>query len=168
MKKYFYIILAVLLFVSIPALAATRIDMLGFPNSSNISPVEVDSDRVVSIANDSGLKLPYERATASDTLTAADSGKTISVNCPAGDCEFDLPDAKAGMFFRFINELRTAFIVDPGASDYIRWSGDTGDGSVLAVGQSIKGTGDTYSTLTIYCTQDNYWTVEEMLGFKAN
>ena len=101
------------------------------------------------------ISYPAERATTSDTLTAGERGKTISVDCTS-ICEFELPIATVGSSFTFISEAAEVFYVDPASTDYIQW---TVGGTALSIGEKMTSPGATNDTLTLISTRANYWSV---------
>jgi len=164
MKKFLYLVIVALLVIAVPCIAADKVTSLGVPNSSGTGVLEIDTDRIITISSDAtfstvGAKSlsSYERATANDTLTAAESGKTISIYCPAGGCEFELPTAVAGMEFTFSSELQKTFVLDPADTDTFSYGG-------AAVGDSLTADGNTYNSITILSARANYWTVKTLVG----
>jgi hypothetical protein len=105
------------------------------------------------------IRYATERMTASDTITAGESGKTFSIYCPGSVCEFELPTAQPGMSFTFLSESLKSFSIDPASTDIIRWSAP-----LLAAGHKLTSTGETYDSIRIISTQANYWTVEPING----
>ena len=161
MKKILILCLMFVLALSLNVFAADIVSTDGSPNDSGIYPVQVDSDRVVTFAADAGIKLPYEAAITSDTLTAKESGKTISMACTT-PCEIELPAAKAGMEFTFVSIGSTAvFSVDPNGTDTIY----LGVGAVpLDAGDKATSPGATGDVLKILSTADGYWSVPIEIG----
>lgn len=167
MRKFLYIILAVLL-ASIPAYAAQKVGSFGIPNSSGTAPLEVDSDRMISFATDAGIKASYEAATTSDTLTAADSGKTFIIT-PTTTVTFTLPDADVGLNYRFTAAVGHAngnkkFILDPQSTDTFVGAVNGTTTSTFAAGDGLISPGATGDSITIFCATDTYWTVVDRTG----
>ena len=109
------------------------------------------------------VKYSTERALTHDTITAGESGKIFSVYCPSIICEFELPIAQPGMKFSFNSQLLKSFSVDPATTDTIRWCNP-----MLSAGQKLTSTGATYDSITIYSSEPNYWTVENIRGVFEN
>ena len=154
MRKVLFIVIAILLVCSF--VHAEKVGTFGKLNSSGVAPLEVDSDRIITITADAGLKTSYERVTADNTLVAADSGKTISISDVAG-IDFNLPTAAVGMSFTFVAESTNSWTLNPADADTIRYND-------MAAGDQAKIGGATYSSLSIFCTQPLYWVVENLIG----
>jgi hypothetical protein len=165
-KKLMLILLFVLA-LAIPAHSADKVGMFGAPNSSGVGPMEVDSDRIVTIAADAGMKYAYEVATTSDTLTAAESGKTISVaatNAGGNYVTLTLPTAAVGMQFTAIADTKTTIYLDPAVADTIRY-GSAVFAAGDKIGNSSAATGD---SITLFCPVANYWSVKSLVGTWAD
>ncbi|MEA2036147.1 MAG: hypothetical protein U9O94_01460 [Nanoarchaeota archaeon] len=161
MKRYIFLVILLVLAVASGVHAADIVSTDGMPNDSGIYPIQVDTDGVITIASDAGLKLAYEAATTSDTLTASESGKTLSVDCST-PCEFELPAAVAGMSFSFISDNNDAtFSVDPNGTDTIKWSNGA---APLAAGDKLTSPGATEDSITLFSTASGYWSVKEITG----
>lgn len=90
MKKAWLIALALVALLAPSVYAAVTVATLGDQNSSYAYRVEVDSDGVVKFQTDTGIKYPYQYVTTSDTLTAAETGRTYLFN-GTYNSEFELP-----------------------------------------------------------------------------
>lgn len=161
MKLRSFLILFLVIFMAMSVQAADLVSTDGAPNSSGVYPVQIDSDGVITFRSDAGINYPYEAATTSDTLTASESGKTISVACQT-PCEFELPAAEAGMNFTFVSTDNAAvFSVDPNGTDTLY----LGVGAVpLDAGDKATSPGATGDTLKVFSTADGYWSVPIELG----
>lgn len=165
MKRYWAVALILALMVS-PVFAA-KVGMFGSPNSSGTGPMEVDDSRVITVASDAGIIYPYEVATTSDTLTAAESGKTISVTTAQAGGEFvtfTLPTAAVGMEYSFIADTKTTVNIDPQSTDTIRYGS-----AVFAAGDKIANTSiATGDSITLFSPVANYWSVKAINGTWAD
>lgn len=170
MRKVFLLLLA--LAIAGNANAASKVGTMGVPNSSGNAPLEVNSDRTLTIATDAGIILPYELATTNDTITAAETGKTFLVN-PSSQATFTLPDADVGMSFTFTangghGDGTKKFILDPQSTDTIRGVVNSGATSTFAAGDSVISPGVTGDSITIFSAEDTYWDVVDMRGTFAD
>ena len=157
MKKILILCFVFVMALSLNVFAASIVSTDGSPNDSGIYPVQVDSDRVVTFAADAGIKLPYEAVITSDTLTAKESGKTISMACTT-PCEIELPAAKAGMNFAFVEVLGTAtFSVDPNGTDQLYLDS-------LSAGDKAVSPGAIGNVLEIFSAADGYWAIKNEIG----
>lgn len=109
----------------------------------------------------SGLKVVVELFTTGDTLTAAESGKTIALG-PTGHngSVFVLPAAASGLIFTFTSGLDATeyMYVDPAsATDQILYS-------TCSVGDRIKSAGASGDSVTLVGTTGGYWFVTAMKG----
>lgn len=103
---------------------------------------------------------PVERATTSDTITASDVGRTISVDCVDGNiCTFTLPEAYPGMSYTFIQEAtnETIYVKPATTFDTIRYL-------ELSGGDRLTNVGTTGDSIEIISTQRNYWNVKNING----
>lgn len=144
-------------FLCIDAYAVDLIGTDGAANSSGIYAIQHTDDRVATFAADAGIKYPYERAVTGDTLTAAETGKTVSTACTTA-CTFILPVAAVGMEYSFASEDNVAaFSVDPNGTDTIKWL-------TLSAGDKVTSPGNTGDSITLFSTLANVWTVKAMQG----
>lgn len=98
----------------------------------------------------------YERATTSDTITANESGKAISISCVG--CVFTLPTAQPGLTYTFVAETANTFSVDPASTaDTIRYLS-------LSAGDKVTSEGNTADSVELISTQANFWNVKAMKG----
>jgi hypothetical protein len=98
-----------------------------------------------------------ERATTSDTLSAAEAGKTLSVDCTSS-CTFVLPTAMQGLSYSFVSETNEVFYVDTGVTtDTIRYL-------TMSAGDKIGNPGTTADSIEFISTQSGYWSIKEMKG----
>jgi hypothetical protein len=103
---------------------------------------------------------PVERATTNDTITAADVGRTFSIDCEDGkECTFILPEAYPGMSFTFIQEATAETIyIDTGVTtDTIRYL-------TMSAGDKLKNSGTTGDSIELISTQRNYWNIKNIYG----
>lgn len=168
MRNAWFLSLLVLLVFCWPAFSADKVGMMGAPNTSGVGPLEVDSDRVITIATDAGIKASYELVTTSDTITASETGKTFIIN-PASQMTLTLPDADVGMSFKFTANNGNAggtkkFILDPQSTDTLRGVVNSAAASTFAAGDSVISPGVTGDSITLFCAQDTYWDVVDIRG----
>ncbi len=164
MKPRFTMLLAVLLsfVLAMPSFAAVTAT-LGDQNSSGNYRVQVDSDGVVTFAANTGIIFPYEAATTSDTLTAAESGKTFVVTPAAGSPPtYTLPVAAVGMEFTFVTTNTVSVYLDPNGTDIFKYAslsaGDRIYNSSAAAGDTIR----------VFCATANQWAVTPIAGTWAD
>ena len=165
MKPRLFVLMAVALLLlfalSVPSFAAVTAT-LGDQNSSGSYRVQVDSDGVVTFASDTGIRFPYEAATTSDTLTAAESGKTIVSSAPTQAPTFTLPAAAVGMEFTFVAATAVSIILDPNGTDIFKYAslsaGDRIYNSSAAAGDTIR----------VFCATANQWAVTPIVGTWAD
>jgi hypothetical protein len=168
MRKAWFLSLLVLFLSVCSVHAADLVATAGTPNSSGVYTMQVDSDRVVTVADDAGFKLPYEVAITSDTITAAETGKTFSVTTVKqgyGDyVTMTLPTAAVGSEFTFIADTKTIIYLDPAAADTIRY-GSAVFAAGDKIGNSSAATGD---SITLFCPVATYWSVKAVNGTWAD
>jgi hypothetical protein len=108
-----------------------------------------------------------ETATTSDTLTAAESGKTIAIDATTGWVEMTLPDAAAGLTYRIVavnGGSAGTIYVDPQDTDYIRGCVGANDHSAFAAGDSIYSAHTTGDSVTLLATCDSVWNCVQRTG----
>ena len=117
-----------------------------------LRPVDSDSG--------AGFQEPYEVSTASDTLTAAESGRVVVVYPTANDASttqtYTLPAAADGLNYTFTEGKHTTIKVDPNGTDQIMYS-------TCAAGDSISSpaaTGDNVKLIS----DGTRWYVQFMRG----
>lgn len=99
----------------------------------------------------------YERATTSDTITANESGKIVSVDCTS-PCTFTLPAASPGLSISFISEAAETFYIDPATTtDTIRYA-------TMSAGDKLASPGAIADSVEIVSTQAGYWNIANMKG----
>jgi len=116
MGSVFSVLMFLAAFVSNPGYCALTA-AIGDQNSSGNYRVEVDTDGVVTFANDTGIKFPYNSGTTDETLEAADSGRTyVTTTGTVNTVQITLPAAAVGMVYPFIagTTLDTIFTVPTG------------------------------------------------------
>ena len=106
----------------------------------------------------------YEVATTSDTLTAAESGKTIIYNPATSQSTFTLPTAAAGLEFTFLQayghgDSLKKMVLEPADTDTFVGCVTLATTTTFAAGDSLISTTATGDTVTIvgastkwYCT----------------
>jgi len=168
MRNKFLLLLALVAVLIVSgAQAADIVDMFGIPNSSGVAPLRVDTDGVIVVAPDAGLKVAYEVATTSDTITAEESGKTFIYKPASTTSTFILPDADVGMFFKFTAANGGAtkkMVINPQDTDYIRGAVNSAALNTFATGDSITSPGNTGDSITFFCAEDLYWDVVDRTG----
>ena len=157
--------LAAFMVMVLPSYSASLVTNLGIPNSSGVGPLQIDSDRVITIAADAGIKYAYEATATSDTLTAADSGKTFILDPLVDDVTFTLPDADVGLNFIFnASDGSGKFILEPQSTDYFRGVVNSAAGNTFSTGDSVISPGNTGDSISIFCGEDLYWNVLYKIG----
>lgn len=167
MKRFKFMLFIVLIigFLCINTHAADLIGTDGAANDSGIYAIQHTDDRVATIATDAGIRYSYEAATTSDTLTLAETGKILTVDC-ATVCEFELPEATVGMSFTFISiGDSSVFSVDPDGADTIIW--DVSD-IPLAAGEKVSSPGNTADSIELFSAAANVWAVRNINGAFTN
>lgn len=165
MKKWLFALLAICL-CAFSANAAELSGSEGTPNSSGVHPLQVDSDRDVSIASDASLVINgafeynTEKALTNDTLTAIESGKTIVSAYTLDGVTYTLPTAAAGLQYTVIAGNNKTIYVDTGlTTDTIRYlTLDAGD---KLSSPSSPATGD---SVTVISVESGYWDIKNMGG----
>lgn len=171
--RVLFIIVALLALLS-PAHAASKVSMFGAPNSSGTGPMEVDSDRLITVADDATLynsgaaKDNVEVATTSDTLTAAECGKTIIYDPASTQSTFILPLATAGCSFKFIQADGNAsalqkMIIDPNIADTLVGCVASTAATTFAAGDSLISTTSTGDTIKV-TGGTNVWYCSDRTG----
>lgn len=98
-----------------------------------------------------------ERAVTSDTITANESGKSVSVDCTTR-CQFTLPTAEPGLSFTFVSEVAEVFDIDVATTaDTIRYLS-------MSAGDKLTSPGAVSDSVELFSTQANYWNVKNMKG----
>ncbi len=158
LKHLMFFLLFVLLTCS-SVHAQTKVATFGRADSNNQYYLEAKTDGVVyQYGGFAGLK---ELATTSDTLTIAESGKTVIVNSST-PATFTLPTAQAGLSYRFISATNVIFHVDPQSSDTLVYS----VGAVaLAAGEKASSPGATNDTIEVMATTTGNWYVTHTDAF---
>ena len=160
--KFIAVVFSLLVLLSAPAFAAVTAT-LGDQNSSGEYRVKVDTDGVVTFASNTGILFPYEAATTSDTLTAAESGKTFVVAGATGSPPtYTLPVAAVGMEFTFVTANTVSVYLDPNGTDVFKYAslsaGDRIYNSSAAAGDTIK----------VFCATALEWAVTPIAGTWAD
>lgn len=161
MKPRLFIIAAIMLMaclVCAPVFASVVTATMGDTNSSGEYRVKADSDGVITFAADTGIKFPYEAGTTSDTLTAAETGKTIVSSAPTYPPTYTLPAAAVGMEFTFVGTTAVAILIDPDGTDTIKVGS-------AAAGQKIYNSSATVGdSITLFCATANEWAAKTKSG----
>jgi|GEM_PF-4262464 len=154
MKKL--LIAFVLMLLASPSFAGLTAT-LGDKNSSNVHRVEVDTDGVVTLAQDTGIKLPYTTATTNTTMTAAQTGTTVVVTPSANNTRMTLPTAVVGMQYSFVSDGTNYMCVKPQSTDTISFAS-------LAAGQNLcnSSTPAKGDSITVFCATAGTWSVKSM------
>ena len=141
--------------------AADLIGTDGAANTSGIYAIQHTDDRLATVATDAGLIFSYEAAITSDTLTLAESAKTLTVDCPSV-CEFELPAAQVGMSYSFVSiDDTSVFSIDPNGTDIIYWSVSS---IPLDAGDKLSSAGATGDSITLFVGAANTWAVKAING----
>lgn len=152
--------------VSAPVFAATTATF-GDQNSSKDYRMKADTDGVVTFAQDTGIKYPYQEHTsgATNTLAAAESGTTIQDSVGATHV---LPAAAVGLQFTISAGYSggsglpvTATVDTASTSDKIVYSIT---GTKLAAGDKAVSGGQAGDSLTVMCTSANEWVITSKTG----
>ncbi len=158
-KSFLYVFLGMLLMFAGNANAASLVSGDGPRLTSGNFAIEVDSDGDIRYYG--GTYGLYEAATTSDTITAAESGKTFGLNCPLNS-EFELPAATVGMNYSFVSTNNAAtFSVDPNGTDTIKWSISN---IPLDAGDRLISPGATGDSIEVFCTTANEWIIRNSNG----
>lgn len=174
-RKLMLLLIAALLLSPAVAMAVETTATFGDQNSSGEYRIKASNDGTsgyVTYASDTGIFLPYERYTSSNTnntLLAAESGKVISdtgggpLTGGVGMCsKHILPTAAPGMEFSFVAATKCTMTVDTAdTSDTIEYSIS---GTLLDAGDSIKSTGQSGDAVTVFSTVANKWQIKAMKG----
>jgi hypothetical protein len=158
--------------VNAQSLYSTATHTFGKQQSDKEHLITATSDGVVTFADDAGIKWPYEDytvANTANTLTAAETGKTISDwggattaggACGGGGSTHTLPTAAPGMEFTFTAAAQCEVCVDvKDSSDTIAYSIS---GTALAAGDKIVSTSQAGDSVTLFSTVANIWQVKSM------
>jgi len=160
-KRLLYMLIAAVFMFAGSVHAADVVSTDGTPNSSGIYPIQVDSDRVITIASDAGMKRPYEVVITSDTITAKETGKIFAMDCTTY-CEMDLPAAAVGTELTFVSTDDTSkFELDPNGTDIIYYSVSS---NPLSAGDKMVSPGTTGDSVTLFCATANTWAVTSING----
>lgn len=158
-NKYVLLFLFLFLLVAFNVNAAHIVSTDGLPDSSGVHPLYVDSDGIVYFKK--GVNVSTEAATTSDTITAAESGKVISVACTSA-CEFELPAAVVGMNYPFASTDNSAtFAIDPNGTDTIKYAPSN---VPLDAGDKMTSPGATGDSVEVVCATAGIWTVKSRIG----
>lgn len=163
MKKAWLIALALVAFLTPSVYSAVTVATLGDQNSSYAYRVEVDSDGVVKFQTDTGIEYPYQYVTTSDTLVAAETGRTYLFQ-GTYNSEFELPACSAstlGAKFSFVSGTDKKIAVDPNGTDTIRYSVSS---IPLDGGDKMLSPGATADSVTLFCGASGYWYVKDING----
>ena len=158
--KILLLALSVVFLFSNIVLAQNVRSTFGNKDSTNIYAIEEKSDDIVYFRPSGGYKEPYEKATTSDTLTAAETGKTVVVSSST-PATFTLPTAAVGASFRFISNTNKVFYVDPQSTDTIVWSVSS---QPMAAGDKLESPGATGDSVELFCAESGTWNVAAMRG----
>lgn len=175
MRKFFsFILVALIMLLSMPAYSAVTTATMGDYNSSNVYRFTCDSDGICAFASDTGIRWPYRNYTSAntaDTLTAAQTGTTTndtgastdgSCNTAGwGGSKHTLPTAVAGMSYSFSAGSKCYITVDVQSADVIDYSIS---GTLLDAGDSIKSTGQSGDTVTLFSPVAGHWSIKSMKG----
>lgn len=169
------LLLAVLLMcvAVLPVQAAVKVATVGAQDSSGNYAIEVDSDHFTTF--NGGVYSKYELVTTSDTITAAESGKTFIVEGVVGSRPtLILPDADVGLEFTFVQgdvtcvaAVCAGMYIDPQSTDYI--VSVNGTTALQDAGDKINNTnGYTADSIRLICGQDLYWYATDTRGTWAD
>ena len=162
-----------LTFLLMPLVKAETTATFGDQNSSGEYRLKASSDAnggYVTFAADTGIVYPYERYTSANTdntLLSNESGKTIvdtgggPLSGGVGMCsKHILPTAAPGLQFTFIAGTKCTMTVDTAStSDTIEYSIS---GTLLDAGDSVKSTGQSGDSITVFSTVANKWSIKDM------
>lgn len=173
-KRKALLIIAIL-FLAIPSFAEVTATM-GRSNASGNYDVSTNSDDMVTFSG--GVYAKMEKATTSDTLTAAESGKIFIVEPVAGaPATFILPTAALGSItestlqYTFVKGTSSGtwtsgnqiFYVDPQSTDKIIFL-NSGVPNTFANGDKIQSSGITGDSLTLIAGPDSTWYAVNVRG----
>lgn len=137
--------------------ADSVIGTMGRQNSSGTYAVEVTTDGSTQSVNydpDTAIKMPYQAGTTNDTLTAADSGKTIVTKSGVvSPVIFKLPDATVQLNYTFVGGTAHAMYIDPATGDTINYASLSTNDS-LTNSSAAKG-----DSVTFFCAVADQWEV---------
>ena len=140
------------------ARADAVIDTLGRQDTTTGNyAIEVTTDGSTQSVNfnaDTAIKSPYQAGTTNDTLTAADSGKTIITKSgTVSGVIFYLPDATVGVNFTFVAGTTHSIYLNPDASDTINYA------SLAVNDQLYNSSGAKGDSVTLFCGVADQWEV---------
>jgi hypothetical protein len=102
-----------------------------------------------------------EKATTSDTITSAESGKIFVIDVTR-DSIFTLPPTSPGMIFSFVAADKDTIKVKPySTSDTIVWSVSS---VPLSAGDRLFSTGATGDSVTVISPESGKWAIKDMRG----
>jgi len=168
LKKLVLVVLLVLI-LALPAFASVGVKqdgtMQGTATDLNIIGAYVSSDgSTIAIAPG----YPVVKTTA-DTITIADSGRTIIITpISASGGIFTLPAATVGQVYTFVDGKAsgtTTFSVDPYSTEIIRFSIS---GTALDAGDKITSPGQIGDSVTLRCGVTGEWIIGNMKGSWAD
>lgn len=167
MKKILLIVALLAIAISSNAFATQRTATFGDKNSSGLYRMVATNDGLITFQQDTGLTIPYiSTATTNTTLTAAQTGTTITLNNGSGAAAngtmYTLPAATVGLNYSFITDVAKSFIVHPNGTDQILYSTiPAGNGirnSSAAIGDDIE----------LVCIRAGFWSIKNIGGTWVN
>ena len=172
-KKLMPLVALIVCLIASPVFAAV-IATDGNYNSDGDYDISIDSDHMITF--NGGKYSKYEIATTNDTLTIAESGKTVIVEgvySTSTSTKITLPDADVGLEYTILvgggmtadtegADLPTV-IVDVQDTDFI-YEINSVAGSTYAAGNSITSTGTTGDSITFICGKNLYWYAIDKVG----
>ena len=123
--------------------------------------------------NDSGqvnYKEVWETATTSDTVTAAESGKTFLVDINTGNVTFTLPTAATGLNYRFVAVDGNAksgqgrIYIDPQSTDKFVGCVNSSTVTTFSNGDKLYSPSATGDSVRIIATSANEWVCTDRVG----
>jgi len=141
----------------------------GNKDSTNEYAIVEKSDDIVYFRPTGGIKLPFEAATTTDTLTASESGRTYIVS-PTNTMTFTLPTAAVGMYFKFMAAVGAGdgdkkIRIDPTSADNFRGViNNTQTIQTFSAGDALISEGATGDMVEIFCSVAGKWDVIDIRG----
>ena len=154
MKKIFTVLLMVLMISIFTNCYATDGDKY------NDGSWRIDSTGALKPISGGSLQVIYELATTRDTLTLAESGKTVIYDPTTigTAATFTLPTATtSGMEFTFVAGDASAISVDPYSTEQIAYS-------TCSAGDKITASGASSDSVTVVSYATGKWAVKNMNG----
>lgn len=112
----------------------------------------------------------WETATTSDTVTAAESGKTFLVNINTGNATFTLPTASTGLNYRFVAINGNADLgqgriyLTPQSTDTFVGCVNSSSGTTFSAGNKLYSPEATGDSVRIVATSSNQWVCTDRTG----